>query len=142
MKKRTKGKSRQRNGRGFLVLSVGVVTALVLVSGWWLLLSDSESRARDACLDRISVVVDRLDQLSEAWQDRPAELAPGSAQHTKKAKKTKAPQKQELEVEDDNKPLLDKRPANDRAPAPENDIPEQDKEKLRELLRSLEKTEE
>ena len=60
-------------GRG--ILGVGVLALVMLAGGWWLFASNSDSSLRKSCLSRMSVMVDRFDQLSEAWKNRSVHAA-------------------------------------------------------------------
>jgi hypothetical protein len=60
-------------GRG--VLGIGALALVMLAGGWWLFASNSDSSIRKFCLSRISVMVDRFDQASEAWKNRSVHAA-------------------------------------------------------------------
>jgi len=68
----------------WMAVGVGFVI-FTAASGWWLFASDSDSEIRKTVLSKASVMVDRIDELSEAWSTRRNSL-PGKDKEAEKPK--------------------------------------------------------
>lgn len=81
MVKRTSVKKIQRRRRARKLAVGAALVVFTAGSGWWLFLSKSESGLRTSLLASVSMVVDRMDELSQAWQGR---SFPGTEAKTEK----------------------------------------------------------
>ena len=71
MNKRKKRSARKKKGSfGGKLIKLAMVLGFIIGSGWWLFFSDSDSAIRKVVLQRFSFIVDRVDEVSDAWQAR------------------------------------------------------------------------
>jgi len=130
MAKRKRRKRRKWSVGFFLVMGAGLA-GFIAVAGWWLFISDSDSPAKKACLARISVIVDRADQLGRAWNNRSGPAEPSSSPEESRSGETPVKTRQSGR-DRDREP-----PPQKTVQAPEDQPTEKDKEALRDLLREL-----
>jgi hypothetical protein len=77
-------------------IQVALALALFVGSGWWLFFSKSDSKVRRATLDKLSIFVDRMDEVSQAWKDRkPPETLTVKTEPAKAQTETRAPARTE-----------------------------------------------
>lgn|GEM_PF-6961251 len=147
---------RKKGSLGGKLMKTAVVVGLIGGSGWWLFLSDSDSKIRESCLKSLSLMVDRLDEASHAWEKRsfPGEDEKNAAgtrgSEVNQKSETKAAVSSEDEVKE---PRSIKAPESNEAASqhavntrksskkktaePPGEVTEKDKEQLRNLLRDI-----
>ena len=145
---RKKSRRRRTGARSHRVpwLAVMLVTASFTVfSGWWLFATESKSRAKELCLDRISVMADRIDELAKAWETRsgPTGKSSGSKYNGQEKKSHAQPAGHDTGSRVTSSPesgarATSKPPAPERLPAdPKVEVTPEDQEQLRDLLRRI-----
>ena len=126
MRKRASGKARARKGGKKWVLLAAVFMAAAFLSGWWLLEGETGLKIRRVCLERLSILVDRVDELSEAWQSRKT----ARSDDLDSSRKIESPAPPAAHKE---KKVLRKQ----EVVEPSDEITAEDQEELRQLLRNL-----
>lgn len=131
MKRRKRRKKAAKPRLGRWLTAAACVAGLTGGFSWWLLAGESESGLRRACLEKISVIVDRVDELSRAWESREEPKSDPSAGRGKAAPSRPAPPaRPQTRTEP---PATAPSPAS----APQDNITPEDKEELNKLLREL-----
>ncbi|MFO8056187.1 MAG: hypothetical protein R6V10_02680 [bacterium] len=150
---RAKSGKKKKGSLGGKLIKALLLVALFAGSGWWLFFSDSDSKARQICLDKLSFMVDRLDEASHAWEQRssPAkeqggkDVRPEKAAEVPKEKnqgsavKTSAPEptaKKGFSGPEASRDSGSEKEGQQK-PAPAGEVSEKDKKELRSLLRKL-----
>jgi hypothetical protein len=132
-KRKTKKIVNNSGGKRFAVIFFILFTATAGL-GWWLFLSDSQSQTKSNALNKASLLVDRFDELSDAWKSR---SGPGAGD--KKAQKSDKTLTDTAPVKNTTKPVLAKeniiKPI--KAQDTHDDVDPEDKKELRNLLRQL-----
>jgi len=153
MRKRGRRRAVNSSGASGPARFAAIVGALLIVAGgvgWWLFASDDDSKLRRSCLDRLSVTIDRLDELSDAWERRsvPGEVKSKGGADGARARELAAssandsPPKSDISERDKTK-LRDELKTGLSGPedveytVPEKDVSAKDQEKLRDLLKNL-----
>ena len=148
MEKRAKRKAvyeESHVGRWFV--TAAIIIGLFSFSGWWLFAGQSQSRVRQACLDKISIMVDRIDELSTAWNQRsmPDYMSPDSSDNNSSSSKNNADpgskphEATKSPAPDSATPAKTTQPLPQTAPPAEPEVSPEDQEKLRNLIQNLEK---
>jgi len=126
MAKRASRKAGAESGsRKWLLVVIGAALAAVIL-GWWRFLPEQPERAKRVCLERLSMVVDRVDELAEVWQNRKTANTDGSGPDPKPERPAPRPG-----------PMENSRPSPAEIPETQDEITPQDQEQLRELLREI-----
>ena len=127
-------------GRTGRWMAAAAVVGLFILAGWWLLGGQSSSRVRTIGLQKISVMVDRIDELSSAWKQRSVSDGNDSAKGGNDAKVESKP---DSDARPRTAPPADSAPAagagNPPQPPAEPDVSREDQEQLRKLLHEINK---
>ncbi len=135
----------------------GIVLGLFAASGWWLFFSDSDSKLRKSCLESLSLMVDRLDEVSHAWKQRsfpdeveqaqkksPREDKPAEAEREQVSPPPRSPAGKNGAVDsstEDNAAAESAGKSTDEPEPPQKrpvgEVTEEDKKELRDLLKRL-----
>jgi len=134
MRKRKKRKRTPVKRGGSRWFFSGIVfVAAVGALGWWLVAGSPDSRVRKACLDQVSMVVDRIDQLSDAWEKR----STSGDRTVAGTSKEDPPSTSNRDTETQAPPAS---PQPERTAPVKDEITEQDQEQLKELLKEINKS--
>ncbi|HUT52873.1 MAG TPA: hypothetical protein VM658_05735 [bacterium] len=121
-------------------IAAAVIIGGFILAGWWLFGGQSKSKAREIGLQKISVMVDRIDELSSAWKGR---SVPQAKNPDKGGNDSKAQSKPHNDVKPEATPPAGSVPATDvKTPPPlppEPEVSPEDQEQLRKLLREINK---
>jgi hypothetical protein len=134
MEKRKMRKEVCRESHAGRWLAAALIVGLFFFAGWWLFGGSRPSQARQLCLDRISVMVDRIDELSAAWNQRnlPEAKKPAQDADAQKTQPKTTPQPPSTP-----RPAADANKVTKPSPPPEPDVDPKDQEQLRDLLRKI-----
>ncbi len=159
--KQTKSGSREKNVKkkgslGGKLIKSALVLGLIGGSGWWLFMSDSDSKIRKSCLKSLSLMVDRLDEASSVWEKRsfPGEdeesspvnsgtessqkSGPGAAASSKgKERETSGIEAKEKNEATSRNAVSKRKNTKEEKEEPPGEVTEEDKEQLRNLLRDI-----
>ncbi len=132
-KRKTKKVVKNSGGAKWFAAIFCVLFTVTAGAGWWLLISDSKSETKKDALDKASLLVDRFDELSDAWKSRgiheDVKQKVPVIDKTAEVKPVKVKAKPVLETKNKIEPI--------KAHDPHDDVDSEDKEELRSLLRQL-----
>lgn len=134
MAKRARKKAQVRTGNKKWVLALATTVIVAAIGGWWLFDREKNSEIRKIFLEQVSIIVDRVDELANAWNSRGSSNSKTSGNESGQSGKAKQRAVKTVAVKKAEKRTP---PAAPEVLAPEDEITAEDQEKLNELMKKL-----
>lgn len=130
MKKLMRNKKKVDHVRWAGVAAGVIVLCLLALVAWWLIRTKTSSSVRKKSLEKLSIMADRMEELSEAMKKRNTPLkAPTLPKSAVPPAALQKPAPADSEI----------KPSADSPPPPQSDLSHQDQEELRNFFKKLEK---